>query len=331
MKLLLITGAGASRNLNARDSKPIALMDEWASVLTHRFGPEVSKIIGLDAVTTAQEFEELLGELTRWLQLKDLNLRFAPMLSDRDRYDARKVQFFRHSLEVAERRGEALEVALDETLVEEFGLSRFDAEAAAKAYDYLLRQIHKGRPEELICATTNYDRSLELALRAIKYRARTGFYHDGVAVPRFSPAGLGTFGDMPAILHLHGAVGWYRDAHGILEVPLADSNHPEIGRPAVLYPSKNKIIEESSVAAIWAELDRALDDATHIFVLGHGLGDDHLVARLEGVTVPLAVTAHRTVDADRIRDSLSHAHVVKTTFASKPKIDTEAIKGWLTN
>lgn len=331
MKLLLITGAGASRNLNARGSESITLMDEWAAVLKRRIGPGFSRIIGLDAVTTGQQFEELLGELTRWLQLKELNMRFAPMLSKHDKYNRREVALFRRSIQLAEERAEALEAALDETLIEQFGNLRFDAQGSAKAYDYLLRQIHKGRPEEFICATTNYDRSLELALREMKYRARTGFYHDGIGVPSFSPTGLGTYADQPAVLHLHGAVGWYRTAGGILEVPAANSNHPEIGPPAVLYPSKNKVIEESIVAAIWTELDRALEDATHIFVLGHSLGDDHLVARLKDVTAPLAVSTHRAEDADRIRDSLPHACAVKMTFASKPKIDTEAIKGWLTN
>jgi hypothetical protein len=331
MKLLLITGAGASRNLNAGGTDPVALMDGWAAALKQRFGPEVSRIIGLDSVTTGQQFEELLGELTRWLQLKELNMRFAPMLSQHDKYDERKVAFFRRSIQIAEKRGEALEAALDETLIEQFGHSRFDAQGSAKAYNYLLRQIHKGRPEEFICATTNYDRSLELALREMKYRARTGFYHDGIGVPNFSPTGLGTYADQPAVLHLHGAVGWYRAEGSIVEVPATNSTHPEIGRPAVLYPSKNKVVEDSIVAGIWTELDRAVDDATHIFVLGHGLGDDHLVARLDSVTVPLAVSAHWQEDADRIRDLLPHAYIVKLNFSPKPRIDTEAIKGWLTN
>lgn len=328
MKLLLITGAGASRNLNAHGTERIALMDEWAAVLTHRLGPELSRIIGLDTVSTGQQFEELLGELTRWLQLKDLNMRFAPMLSEHDKYDERKVAFFRNSIQLAEQRGETLEEALDETLIEQFGHSRFDTEGAAKAYDYLLRQIHKGRPDELICATTNYDRSLELALRKMNFRVRTGFYHDGIGLPTLSLTDLGAFADQPAVLHLHGAVGWYRAAGDIVEVPAANSNHPEIGRPAVLYPSKNKVVEDSIVAGIWTELDRALDHATHVFVLGHGLGDGHLIERLERVPVPLAVTANRPEDVARIHHLLPDASVVKTTFSPKPRIDTKALTAW---
>lgn len=329
MKLLLITGAGASRKLNARGTDRIPLMGEWADALKHQFGPHLSRILGLDAVTTGQQFEELLGELTRWLQFKDLNMRFAPMLSRHDRYIKREVAALRRSIELAERRGEALEAALAETLIEKFGTSCFDAQGAAKAYDYLLRQIHKGRPEEFICATTNYDRSLELALRELNFRVRTGFHHDGFGLPPLSPKDLGTFAGQPAVLHLHGAVGWHRDAANIVEVPLANSNHPEIGRPAVLYPSKNKVIEDSIVASIWTELDRALDQASHVFVLGHGLGDDHLVARLERVPVPLAVSTHQPEDAKRIRELLPDAKIVKIDFSPRPKIDTEAMNAWL--
>ncbi len=304
-------------------------MDEWADVLEHRLGPEILRIIGLSAVTTGQQFEELLGELTRWLQLKELNLRFAPMLSRGDKYNERKVALIRQSIKDAERRGEALETALDDTLVAQFGSSRFDAQGSARAYNYLLRQIHKGRPEELVCATTNYDRSLEIALREMDFRVRTGFHHDGISLPNLSLRDLGTFAAQPSVLHLHGAVGWYRDAGNIVEVPALNTNHPEISRPAVLYPSKNKVIEDSVVAGIWTEFDRALEHATHIFVLGHGLGDDHLVARLERSPVPLAVSAHHPDDADRVREMLPDARVVKVNFSPKPRIDTEAMLAWL--
>lgn len=276
MRLLVVTGAGASHNLNTPDSDPVVLMEGWASALRERFGPGLSRLMGLDRASSGQEFEELLGELTRWLQLKELNMRFSPMTSGSDQGQDDQVLHYQRALEQAAARGEQLERALDETLFEQFGPHRFDPEAASRAYGSVLAAAENPNdPVELICATTNYDRSLELALRGFHGYPRTGFQFDPIARAQLSTAGLGSFGDQPSILYLHGAVGWYHDPMDgtVVAYPAADRYRPDVGRPAVLYPSKNKIVEESTVAGIWDEFDAAIDSATHVFVIGHGLGE----------------------------------------------------------
>jgi hypothetical protein len=330
VKLLLITGSGASSRLNAPDDEPIVLMDGWARALRTRFGDPLSELIGLDKVETGEDFEELLGELTRWLQLKPLNMRFAWMTSGVDHGRDAYVANFEAALDFAEKRGARLEEALDETLYEQFGPARFDAEAPALAYRRLLRTVQTDRPRELICATTNYDRSLELALEALGVTPRTGFLFNPIRTPKLSTDGLGSFERTPSVLYLHGAVGWYRDPQdgGVLAYPAADPYRPDIGRPAVLYPSKNKVVEETTVAGIWEEFDRAIADASHILVLGHGLADDHLVQRLRSAKSPIAVTVHTKQDGERTSERLPQAHTVPMTFGPSPEFDTRAIAAW---
>lgn len=183
----MITGAGASRNLNSPGSDPIVLMDGWASALREHFGSALSELIGLSKVVTGEDFEELLGELMPWLQLKELNMRFAWMTSGIDHGRDASVPAFEQGLNQAEKRGQRLERALDETLFEQFGPRRFGPREATSAYDALLSSILKGNDlHGLICATTNYDRSLELALEGLDMPARTGFKHNALWVPTLS-------------------------------------------------------------------------------------------------------------------------------------------------
>lgn len=333
MQLLLITGSGASHLLSAPDSEPIVMMEGWAAALRAEFGPQLSELIGLDRVTTGEDFEEHLGELTRWLQLKLLNERFAFMTSGTDSGRDNVVSQFQQALQFATQRGDRLFRALDVSLCREFGADRFDVDAAKSAYDRLLVCLGDGvRPERLVWATTNYDHSGALALNALGEPPRTGFSYDGVRKSKLSGKGLGTFVDRkPSMLWLHGAVGWYRDGTGsIISYPADDPYRPDLGRPAVLYPSKNKVIEESAVAQIWNELDAALRDSTHVFVLGHGLFDDHLVSRLRAVTTPLAVAVHSENDRARAETFLPEALLIQMTFGPDPEYDEQQIRAFAT-
>ncbi len=330
MRLLLITGAGASRNLNIVDSEPIVLMDGWAAALRDRFGHALSELLGLHDVVTGQDFEEHLGELTRWLQLKPTNERFAWMTSGKDNGRDVTVSHFLQGLTNAEERGKRLERALDESLFEHFGPSRFSSVVAGNAYNGLLIDIGGGNhPDQLICATTNYDRSLELALTELNAQVRTGFRYDGIQIPTLSADELGSYQEQPSVLYLHGAVGWYRGPDGsVVAYPAADSYRPDLGRPAVLYPSRNKTVEDTTVRDIWVELDHAIQGATHVFVLGHGLADDHLVTRLRTVSVPLAVTVYTAEDEATVEQRLPHAFRIQMEFSPTPKYDDKAIRAW---
>jgi hypothetical protein len=306
-------------------------MDAWAATLREHFGPALSELLGLHDVVTGQDFEEHLGELTRWLALKPLNERFSWMTSGTDAGRDGVVAAYLQALEHAEERGRCLERALDESLFEQFGPGRFDGAAPGVAYNALLSAVGEGRrPKELICATTNYDRSLELALTDLYSSVRTGFSYDGIRRPTLIADGLGDFGPQPSLLYLHGAVGWYRTADGsVAAYPASDAYRPDIGRPAVLYPSRNKIVEDSAVRDIWVQFAAAVDQATHILVLGHGLADDHLVEELKRASAPLAATYFSDSGADTIQQQvLPRAHQIRMIFGSKPDFDRQALREW---
>ena len=305
-------------------------MEGWAAALREQFGDTLSELFGLHKVVTGQDFEEHLGELARWLALSPLNERFAWMTSGTDSGRDAQVSAYLTGLKNAADRGRRLERALDESLFAQFGPLRFDADLASKAYNTLLSSLGDGRrPEELVCATTNYDRSLELALAGIYNTVRTGFSYDGIRVPTLVAKGLGSYERQPSLLYLHGAVGWYRATDGsVVAYPASDSYRPDLGRPAVLYPSRNKVVEDSAVRDIWVEFAAAIDDASHILVLGHGLADDHLVAQLQGARVPVAVTYCSDADADTIPRVLPEAHPIRMTFGPTPEYDRRALRDW---
>jgi len=330
MKLLLITGAGASRNLNSQDSSPIMLMDEWAPALRDLLGPALSELLGLHHVVTGQDFEAHLGELMRWLSLKPFNKKFAWMTSGTDSGRDQSVVNFTDALGNAERRGERLQQTLDESLFEQFGPARFDSGVAGEAYDRLLSDAGGGnRPGRLICATTNYDRSLELALASLNIQPRTGFRYDGIRVPTLTADALGSYETQPSILYLHGAVGWYRDDRGsIVAYPAEERYRPEFGQPAVLYPSLNKAIGDGMTAQIWVEFDRALRDATHVLVVGHGLADEHLVQRLTTASAAIGVTYLTDADQKFVGERVPNAVAIKMEFGPTPHYDRAAMAAW---
>lgn len=59
--LLLITGAGASRDLNAGDTEPLPLMQDWATRLRGELGPGLAQMTTLDKAETVPDFEETGG------------------------------------------------------------------------------------------------------------------------------------------------------------------------------------------------------------------------------------------------------------------------------
>lgn len=307
-------------------------MDGWAEVLRQRFGSALSELLGLHNVETAQDFEQHLGDLTRWLELVALNERFSWMTSGTD--DGRDIQVthYEAALRSAAERGERFQRTLDETLAELFGPGSFAAsDVLGRAYNILLSAVGSDgrRPDEIVCATTNYDRSLELALASIYQQVRTGFRHDGIMRSTLEADGLGTFKRQPSLLYLHGAVGWYRSEDGgVVAYPAADPYRPDLGRPGVLYPSKNKVVEDSVVRDIWVELDAALANATHVLVLGHGLGDDHLVQRLRETDATLAVTCFSDEDGVRIESALPNAYPIHVDFGPKPNWDRKRLAIW---
>jgi hypothetical protein len=171
------------------------------------------------------------------------------------------------------------------SLFNEFGFNRLSAAACENAYRLLFERIG-GVPDELVCSTTNYDRSLEIAFQSIGLPSRTGFTPDPLRTPTLDPRGLGEFEPgHPSVLYLYGAVGWYvRDDGSIISTPADAAHNPTLGRPAVFYPDPQKEVERTETAALWQAFLEALDNATHVLVVGHSLNDPHLLGALRAAS-----------------------------------------------
>ncbi len=80
LDLVLLTGAGASRNLA---NPPFPLMGDWAKALTQHLGntPYLNEAVGIQGVTDGQKFEERLGkflaETAAFRSSRDLIIRSA--------------------------------------------------------------------------------------------------------------------------------------------------------------------------------------------------------------------------------------------------------------
>ena len=161
MRLVLVTGAGASRDLGKEE--PLPLMDTWSNLLCEALDRRESNLaaaIGLKPGLSGPDFERALGDFLRWQDMRHLEAKFAglggphPGSSFGEQQRARENQ---------DGRVEAVTRVLRASLFDNFGAHRVDSKRAASAYGGLLDKV--ARDISLVCATTNYDLSLGMALR----------------------------------------------------------------------------------------------------------------------------------------------------------------------
>lgn len=171
MDTLLITGAGASRNLGVGDST-LPLMRDWAGTLCEALeGKEngLARACGLAPEFEGPQFEQALGALLEWDRMRPLE----------EKFEALALQNFtgppKEKIRQARKRtGERLadiKDAIHSTLYTQFSHRAVDDEKAVEAYRSLLHQL--GEPNFAI-ATTNYDRSAESALLRLGHRVVNG-------------------------------------------------------------------------------------------------------------------------------------------------------------
>jgi hypothetical protein len=229
--------------------------------------------------------------------------------------------------------------ALNTTLYREFGLDRIDPRKAEAGYRALLTQL--GDPE-LIVATTNYDRSAELAFRRLGREVTTGF-SQGEGRPVLGTQGLGeTSGKRTPVIHLHGCVGWYQGSHKRIFDHFGDTDYnASLGTPVVLYPDPRKDPANNPlVQDLWREFDRALDWADHVLVLGHSMSDAPLKDMIYShiTYVPVAITHVEDLGPGRREMSPSSPRMVggspdfypiRCAFGPEPVIDREDLEFWL--
>jgi hypothetical protein len=346
-RLVLITGAGASVHFGA-DGRTLPLMADWSDALVKALDSAergLATTIDLRTGLTGEEFEEVLGAFLRWNQTFDATKRFIEV--GRTSPDIPITSEILNWLSVARQRARTIVQAVNVSLWQEFGLKRVDTAKATSTYQGLLkalRALPANGPAALFSATTNYDRLGEVVLDDLGFTVDTG---TGTRPVRARTEHL----DVDAIqpwadpmtvphLHLHGAVGWYRDPQGGIWVDPADRAYDPRLTPAVLHPDPDKdpLGEgEVGVSALWNKFADALESATDVLVLGHSLHDPPLLDALfqhSGRNTRFAFTFHH--DAEPIKERLkSYRTAVANRELSlismdfQPKQDFRWVRAWI--
>jgi hypothetical protein len=330
MRLLLITGAGASRDL-AYEGNTLPLMPNWSNALCEALDQRHQRLAAscwLTRDAAGPDFEKNLGLLLQWRRALPLAERFQQLGGNQP--GEVEVPYQGAIKRMADRLDTVMD-ALNTTLYAEFGNQKIDVNRAHDAYQALLHQL-LGDPD-LVIATTNYDRSAEIALRRAGREVTTGFEPDPDRTPTLAAAGLiRAKGDRIVVLHLHGCVGWY-ERDGQIEDHYGDREfNAALGSPVVLYPDPNKNpTSDAAVSQLWQEFSEALDWADHVLVLGHSLNDQALVRemsrRVQG-DKKLAVGYLTDEGRENVTSQFSRATPVFFRCAPEPECDEKALAGW---
>ena len=306
-------------------------------------GADLSTSIGLQVGQQPEQFEEIIGTFLSWTGDLHITERFLrtgnhPAGSNNDQV----TEWLRRARET----GDRCRNALLETLYRLFSARAVDRDRAASAYQKLIGALfgrHSiGEGEWIVFATTNYDPSIELALKDLNYGFHLGVEADGITTPILNPTGLAkrARSDFYPVLHLHGAVGWYR-RNGRVEVQGSDQLYnPSLGEePALLLPDPAKDPDKAAgVQALWREFEEALRGASHVLVAGHSLHDRHLIdavrrAMERGASV--GVTTLWTDDGDEtanrqteVLSQLNNATVIPARLGPDLRINEQAVLNW---
>jgi hypothetical protein len=296
-RLLIITGAGASRNLGA--GKPVPLMSDWNRILIGALDQReqgLSWAVGLSANMNGPQFEDQVGRILEWSRLPEHFEGFGGL--GIKPFGGQAAQPVKDWIANNKQRVDSFIGVLNRTLFEQFGANAIDDEKARSAYSWIEDQLQPNVPTSLVLATTNYDPSAKLAFEAMGYTVRDGFSGGGVRTPRYDPKDLGKFPEPGAkripLLHLHGAVGWYQNQLSVLRHNADLELNEAFGIPLVLHPDPKKHPDSlPQIRRIWDEFRMAVSAATHILILGHSLNDPTLVDMLRNASAQIVVAGIR--------------------------------------
>lgn len=279
-RLVLILGAGASRNLGAPE--PLPLMQQWNNIVRaalDRRQPDLSQLLGLRPNQSGQEFETTIGEFLAWQRIVRLAAKFMPFGLDPLRRTQDDVKEWLHQ---AEFRADLVVEALNTTLYDSFSGSKISPQAAREAYGGLLEALQVGPDTPLVVATTNYDPAAERGFAELDRRPDVGESAGPGGYRWLRPENLLERAEAykgVAILHLHGKVGWYTQDDGQVRIDSEDFPYnASSGSPTVLMPDPEKDpLAEPAIRSLWQQFDESLDRSSHVLVLGHSLNDPVLV------------------------------------------------------
>lgn len=308
LNVLIITGAGASANLGVDDTA-LPMMKGWAADLVPRLG-FVADQLGLTENTDGLNFEAIIGRFLNFSNALDsvTATNLGALLGDQTNVvgnAGRNVSGGNFALwaGTAQSNVAIFNQRLWESLWENFGRDRIDGSKADRAYSALHALIREsgeeGQPCYIAHATTNFDTAIEVAIQeSIGLELLDGFTQvSGNARQRWAPnlltaSRLDSDARVP-VAHLHGAVGWYfdrRDRNSIERRP-SDDGLDDRMTPALLLPddTKRPDLFPRPLVEVWEQFIILLQQATHVFMIGHSLHDQHLVKAINDAKVPTAV------------------------------------------
>jgi hypothetical protein len=321
--LVLVLGAGASRDLGS-NGKKMPLMEDWNNILRGELDVRqagLSRLVGIQENQSGPDFEKALGRFLQWRSVLDLAARFLPLgFADPSQCNKARWQ------DQAEIRARMVDDALNRTLYAEFGEERASRADAHAAYEALLRALTFNAAARIVVATTNYDPAAELAFEELELSPDNGDATGRGGVRRLSPEGLVgrcQQGRQRAVLHLHGKVGWYNQSDGSVEV----HNHRErfndsAGVPTIVWPDPAKNPENDPsmpppIRVLWHEFRQALQQATHVLVIGHSLNDPTLVEAINASSARKAVSSlssHDDTETLRLKHLIPTADIIFGSF-----------------
>lgn len=344
--VMIVTGAGASRALGK--DHPMPLMFDWAASLRTDIDAQISgasRILGLTENIQGDEFEIALGKFLAYqAYLPELH-RLMPLgYPNRTNDQSGQVQqWFTWSQDNCSQVVEIIRSNLFRT----FGPQNVDLDKAASAYSALVTWMQDSKiSTRLAFATTNYDLAIEMALTR-----SSGHVLDGFSTAPWQTSTLDASKIVSSyakqenavpILHLHGAVGWYRDTEGRIKRYPGDLEYqPNYGSPALLLPDSTKT--RWSLAGgeqLWDAFIELLAGCSHVIVLGHSLHDQHLIDILNEAQAPTAVLHYSSernfvnssaydLASGYVQQFLPSAETVLCDFGPKPRIDLKRLHRWL--
>jgi hypothetical protein len=273
---------------------------------------------------SGEAFEEALGLLLRWQQVRHLEERFAGLGGPNPGLVGGEVMQSRNR--TTTRLQEIVRV-VNQTLYDQFGQRRVNDERAVEAYKALLdTQLDVSG---LVVATTNYDRAGEAALAGLGRQVDTGFRNAPGRTPALEMHGLveSSNAEVTPYLHLHGSVGWYEREGTVFDHAADQPFNPSLGTPVVLYPDPEKDpTNDATVSDLWTEFRVALSTADHVLVLGHSLHDPALVSAIRAAKPrKLAVTIFTDDQAKWVKKQLPSAIPMRTDFGPELEVDVAAV------
>lgn len=337
--VLLITGAGASRNLVDSGSQPLLLMNEWTPDLVNRLNqrnPMLASVIGLTKPQLDGEgFERCLGAFLAWQRMlpdEQFSVLGEKSLDENDKGN----RVFPEWLHLARQRAEDIVDAIFDSLYENFGEERVSPNVASDSYAQLLTQMEA---DVLTVATTNYDSSVIEGLQSL---GRSPFWGEAARTriaggsPPVTIQGLAETASPhhDAILYLHGKIGWYWKDQALVAIDAKQYNK-EFGLPGILLPEQKKNYAQTGFDVMWDEFRQSVERANRILVLGHSLHDEGIVELLRPKVQTTRVVGW-TADPGKeweqaeydLRDRLPGVRCLRWNFGAESPTDANLSNGF---